>query len=145
MKQEKGITLIALVITIIVLLILAGVTIALLTNDSSAPAKAAEAAKADAIAATKDDVAMTVNEELLQYYNGTYVAGQTYTGTLSGNLDTKLATVVANHTGKSGLTVSYSTIASSTADPKVGTITISSASGTEATGTITATGALSWN
>ena len=33
-KKEKGITLIALVITIIVLLILAGVTIATLTGDN---------------------------------------------------------------------------------------------------------------
>ena len=34
MRKEKGITLIALVITIIVLLILAGVTIATLTGDN---------------------------------------------------------------------------------------------------------------
>ena len=33
-RQENGITLIALVITIIVLLILAGVTIAMLTGDN---------------------------------------------------------------------------------------------------------------
>ncbi len=34
LKQEKGITLIALVITIVVLLILAGVTIAMLTGEN---------------------------------------------------------------------------------------------------------------
>ncbi len=34
MKEKRGITLIALVITIVVLLILAGVTIATLTGDS---------------------------------------------------------------------------------------------------------------
>lgn len=34
MRKEKGITLIALVITIIILLILAGVTIATLTGDN---------------------------------------------------------------------------------------------------------------
>lgn len=33
-KKEKGITLIALVVTIVVLLILAGVTIAMLTGDN---------------------------------------------------------------------------------------------------------------
>ena len=33
-KQEKGITLIALVITVIVLLILAGISIAMLTGDN---------------------------------------------------------------------------------------------------------------
>ena len=42
-KNQKGITLIALVITIIVLLILAGITIALITSQDSAPNKAAEA------------------------------------------------------------------------------------------------------
>ena len=42
-KQEKGITLIALVITIIVLLILAGVTIATLTGDNGILTKASEA------------------------------------------------------------------------------------------------------
>ena len=42
-KKEKGITLIALVITIIVLLILAGVTIATLTGDNGILTKANEA------------------------------------------------------------------------------------------------------
>ena len=42
-KQEKGITLMALVITIIVLLILAGVTIAMLTGDNGIISKAMQA------------------------------------------------------------------------------------------------------
>ena len=42
-KASKGITLIALVITIIVLLILAGVSISLLTGDNSVVQKAATA------------------------------------------------------------------------------------------------------
>ena len=42
-KEKKGITLIALVITIIVLLILAGVTIATLTGDNGILTKAQEA------------------------------------------------------------------------------------------------------
>ena len=42
-KREKGITLIALVITIIVLLILAGVTIATLTGDNGILTKAGDA------------------------------------------------------------------------------------------------------
>ena len=44
-KNHKGITLIALIITIIVLLILAGVTIAAITSNESAPNKAVEARK----------------------------------------------------------------------------------------------------
>ena len=53
MKEQKGITLIALVITIIVLLILSGVTIAMLTSNHSAPQKATEAAQKDAISSVK--------------------------------------------------------------------------------------------
>ena len=43
LKSEKGITLVALVITIIVLLILAGVTIATLTGNNGILTKANEA------------------------------------------------------------------------------------------------------
>ena len=43
MKKNKGITLIALVITIIVLLILAGVSIAMLTGENGLIAKAISA------------------------------------------------------------------------------------------------------
>ena len=73
--KNKGITLIALVITIIVLLILAGVTIAMLSGDNSAPQKATEAAQKDAIAGAKDEIAMEVQEALLNYYNNIYVEG----------------------------------------------------------------------
>ena len=41
-KNQKGITLVALVITIIVLLILAGVSIAMLTGDNGVLKKASE-------------------------------------------------------------------------------------------------------
>ena len=71
-KQEKGITLIALVITIIVLLILAGVTIALLTNDSSAPKKASEAAEANTIATIKDNVSNELMNAITEYYDNAY-------------------------------------------------------------------------
>ncbi len=74
-RKNEGITLIALVITIIVLLILAGVTIAMLSGNNSAPQKATEAAQKDAIAGAKDEIAMEVQEALLNYYNNTYVEG----------------------------------------------------------------------
>ena len=44
MRNQKGITLIALVITIIVLLILAGVSIAMLTGDNGLLTKSRQAA-----------------------------------------------------------------------------------------------------
>ena len=79
-RKNKGITLIALVITIIVLLILAGVTIAMLSGDNSAPQKATEAAQKDAIAGAKDEIAMEVQEALLNYYNDEYVKGNVTEG-----------------------------------------------------------------
>ena len=78
--KNKGITLIALVITIIVLLILAGVTISMLSGDNSAPQKATEAAQKDAISGAKDEIAMEVQEALLDYYNNTYVKGNVTEG-----------------------------------------------------------------
>ena len=77
MKEQKGITLIALVITIIVLLILAGVTIAMLTGNNSAPQKASEASIKDAIGAGKDAVTLTATQALADYYDKSYVPNST--------------------------------------------------------------------
>lgn len=55
-QKNNGITLIALVITIIVLLILAGVSIATLTGDNSILTKASEASKQTEIAEVKEKV-----------------------------------------------------------------------------------------
>ena len=53
-KQEKGVTLVALVITIIVLLILAGVSIAMLTGDNGILTKATKAASDTKVANAKE-------------------------------------------------------------------------------------------
>ena len=60
MKKENGITLIALVITIIVLLILAGVTVATLTGDNGILTKASDAKKVDEIASTLEKIQVEV-------------------------------------------------------------------------------------
>ena len=72
-KQQKGITLIALVITIIVLLILAGVTIAMLSGNDSTPKKANEAAAKDAVASMKDQINLKAVDALTTFYDTTYV------------------------------------------------------------------------
>ena len=72
-KNQKGITLIALVITIIVLLILAGITIALITNNDSAPNKAAEAKIIQDVGAAKDAININAAELMANYYNAKYV------------------------------------------------------------------------
>ena len=63
-QKEKGITLIALVITIIVLLILAGVTIATLTGENGILTKATEASKKTGQASAEEQVQLEVTASI---------------------------------------------------------------------------------
>lgn len=72
MKNNKGITLIALVVTIIVLLILAGVSIAMLTGQNGILNRASQASIANEIGDAKDKVALEVNNAVSEYYAGRY-------------------------------------------------------------------------
>ena len=58
MKRNRGITLIALVVTIVVLLILAGTTIAMLTGDNGIIARAAKAKEATDKAASEEELGL---------------------------------------------------------------------------------------
>ncbi len=60
-QMNNGITLIALVITIIVLLILAGVTIATLTGDNGILTKASDASKESEIASVKEQAQLDIS------------------------------------------------------------------------------------
>ena len=60
-NKNKGITLIALVITIIVLLILAGVSIAMLTGENGILTQAQNAKKETSIAEEKEQIALAYN------------------------------------------------------------------------------------
>ena len=60
--EEKGITLIALVVTIIILLILAGVTIAFSSGENGLIGKAREARKAQIIGETKEAIGLEITE-----------------------------------------------------------------------------------
>ncbi len=60
-REQKGITLVALVITIIVLLILAGVTIAALSGPNGILTNATQATKDTAEAEAKEAVTMAIN------------------------------------------------------------------------------------
>ena len=71
-KNNKGITLIALVITIIVLLILAGVSIAMLTGDNGILTQAGNARTETAQAEAEEAVKLAVNEILANKLNPNY-------------------------------------------------------------------------
>ena len=70
LKQTKGITLIALVITVIVLLILAGVSISAITGNESAMEKAKQAKNANEAADELDTVKLAVVEAVSQSTDG---------------------------------------------------------------------------
>lgn len=102
MKQERGITLIALVITIIVLLILAGVSIAMLTGENGLLNRSKGAVVQSKIAECKEHVILTVNELVSEFYEEKYVNNKALAATedtlekyvashLKDKLDTKYA------------------------------------------------------
>ena len=72
MRNNKGITLIALVITIIVLLILAGVSIAMLTGDNGILTQAGNAKTDTAKAEAEEAVKLAVNEILANSMDPSY-------------------------------------------------------------------------
>ena len=70
LKKERGITLIALVITIIVLLILAGVTIATLAGDNGIITRASQAAEETIIAQVEEQVNLWKSEKEMENTTG---------------------------------------------------------------------------
>lgn len=81
MKSQKGITLIALVITIIVLLILAGVAIAMLTGENGILKKATNATDATGQAEANEAVQLALSTILANKNDPTYNGQQnTITG-----------------------------------------------------------------
>ena len=73
MKNNKGITLIALVITIIVLLILAGITIAMLAGENGILTNATKSKAYDELGTAKDQIALKANEAVSTYFTTHYV------------------------------------------------------------------------
>ena len=77
MRNQKGITLIALVITIIVLLILAGVSIAMLTGDNGILTRAGEAKDDTAVAEAVERINMELSAAYALVLSGDI--GETFT------------------------------------------------------------------
>ena len=75
MKKQEGITLIALVITIIVLLILAAVTIAALGGSNGILTNASRSTITNELGEAKDLVSLAVSEGVNDYYTDIYVTG----------------------------------------------------------------------
>lgn len=141
MKNNKGITLIALVVTIIVLLILAGVSIAMLSGQDGILNRASEASWQSKLSNAQDTVNVMVSNYMTDYYAVVY-AGKTSDFSLTAT-DTPATTLKkAKDAANTALSSSGCTVAldSETAPTKI-TITLSSPSakveGTIANGIIT--------
>ena len=93
-NNQKGITLIALVVTIIVLLILAGVSIAMLSGENGILTKASQADAENQLGAANDAVSLYVTEQIANFYEEAYVNKNTTT--LSAGLDAYLEDTVTN-------------------------------------------------
>ena len=74
-KEEKGITLIALVITIIVLLILAGVSLSLIVGEDGITQRAITAAETYDIAGAKEQADLLVASYAGEFYQEKYISG----------------------------------------------------------------------
>ena len=117
MKGNKGITLIALVVTIIVLLILAGVAIAMLTGDNSILKRAQSTQAYSAIGAAKDEINLSYNAAFAEYLKLKYEATNSTAPvkTFTELLDDKIngangaqAHMTARNTNTATTTITYS-------------------------------------
>lgn len=143
MRNQRGITLIALVITIIVLLILAGVSIAMLTGDNGILSNAQRSSKETAVANAKEKIATQINEAMTEYYANVYVDNGS--NTIAKSIDAELTQYASGKKDDGGATITYTKATDVTVDNAEGTITVTYQDLT-ATGTITyKTGAISWD
>ena len=116
-NNKKGITLIALVITIIVLLILAGVSISMLTGDNSLLGNAQKTGPANKIGAAKDEIGLAYNTAMQEYYQDRYTTGNINdTVTFASKFDTAMSSFTAtnadqNNAKNHGCKVKYSSSA----------------------------------
>ena len=84
LKDQKGITLVALVITIIVLLILAGISLQLVVGDTGILTRAQNANESQKLAGIREKVELEVANVAADYYQKKYVEGATVTQTTVG-------------------------------------------------------------
>ena len=133
LKNNKAITLIALVITIIVLLILAGVSIAMLTGENGILNQASKAGSSTQVAEAKELAGIDISTAISKYYEDKYTNANTTLG--STDVKTYLTTgtnVTSSYPDK--YTISAGKI----------TINAKTDSGATVTGTIGDGGAITW-
>ena len=129
MINQKGITLIALVITIIVLLILAGVSIAMLTGSNGVLTQATNASADTKVAEAKEVATLDVSDIVSEFYEKKYVDNDSSVTTAGAYVE---ANLTSSDTTK--YTVSGGTI----------TIVPKTRDGAQVTGDIQDDGTIDW-
>lgn len=144
MKNNKGITLIALVITIIVLLILAGVAIAMLTGENSILTRASDSAVVNEIAAKKDRADLAAVAGITDDYENKYVASSPEAKTAAKYTEERLTTEFDGDNGP--LSTAKVTPATETTPAKIEIVAndTEKAAYLKATGTVQTNGTITW-
>ena len=124
MRNNKGITLIALVVTIIVLLILAGVAIAMITGRNSILDRGQSTKAYNAIGAVKDEISLQYNSAYAEFMRQKYDSGEATVKTTAqlfadGNGATLKAVTALEKHGVDSITVYPDSVAADTATVKV--------------------------
>ena len=145
MKNQNGITLIALVITIIVLLILAGVSIAMLTGDNGLLTKSQVAAMDNAIGGANDTISTEVQAAMATYLQNKYSnADNSSTATVGATVATHLANRFADFAEGTTATINGCTVELDS-NTSVAKITITKGTRTMVGNIDTTTLALKWD
>lgn len=109
LKENKGVTLVALVITIIVLLILAGVTLSMVMGNGGIFTKANNASEQTNVASAKDAVRLATLEAVSDQYNNDGSYGTELTdSTVVGAVNNKLQDGYSIATGNAGADLAIS-------------------------------------
>ena len=109
-QKNNGITLIALIVTIIILLILAGITIATLTGENGIITRAIEAREQTEIGSEKEEIALAWNGAVLDKLGGTDITADDLNKQFTTNKTD------ANATGSNPITVEFDSGRSYTVD-----------------------------
>lgn len=142
LKNQKGITLVALVVTIIVLLILAGVSLSLIAGENGILGRATGAVDKNAQATSKEQAELLIADYAAGFYEEKYVDGTYTTGTQLDYIDAQLKKTegTTNKTNDGVHTVAIDM----TKTPAEITVTDTKNSKGNITGTISDTGAITW-
>ena len=131
LKGTKAITLIAMVISILVLLILAGVSLALVVGETGITQRAVTAKKTYDIAGAKEQVELLVEGYIGDYYGKKYTSGEA----VSQDIGTYVAAQLASDT----------TVGDYTLETSEANVTLKKGEETVAKGKINASGGLDWS